>query len=179
MKFSKKPLWKIIKNWSGKIVKVLNGRTEGNKPIEVTNVKHSMLNKNKNKFALSKVTRANVWSLKGKKFKQLGYKQIILAMPHFWQIISTFLSLCSWFLILFPISPFLQTPNHQGLPHQKQSFFKILSFPHACFLLSLLKLKLFKITSKILLKCQHLDYLMSRKIIVILGPTASGKKRWR
>ena len=50
----------------GKIVKVLNGRTEGNKPIEVTNVKHSMLNKNKNKFALSKVTRANVWSLKGK-----------------------------------------------------------------------------------------------------------------
>ena len=52
-------------NMVGQIVKVLNGRTEDNKPIEITNVKHSMLNI-KNKFALAKVTRANIWSLKGK-----------------------------------------------------------------------------------------------------------------
>ncbi len=45
----------------GKIVKVLNGRTEGNKPIEIEG------SCPKNKFALSKVTRANVWSLKGEK----------------------------------------------------------------------------------------------------------------
>ena len=48
----------------GKIVKVLNGRTEGNKPIEITNVKHSMLNKNK--LTLARITKANIWSLKGK-----------------------------------------------------------------------------------------------------------------
>ena len=53
------------KKMVGKIVKVLNGRTGGNKPIELTNVKHSMLNI-KNKFALVKVTKANIWSLKGK-----------------------------------------------------------------------------------------------------------------
>jgi len=49
----------------GQIVKVLNGRTEGNKPIEITNVKHSMLNI-KNKFVSAKITKANIWSLKGK-----------------------------------------------------------------------------------------------------------------
>ena len=49
----------------GKTVKVLNGRTEGNKPIEITNVKHSMLNIKK-KFVLVKITKANIWSLKGK-----------------------------------------------------------------------------------------------------------------
>ena len=46
----------------GKTVKVLNGRTEGNKPIEITNVKHSMLNK----FVNVKIIKANIWSLKGK-----------------------------------------------------------------------------------------------------------------
>jgi len=45
----------------GKTVKVLNGRTEGNKPIEITNVKHSMLNK----FVNVKIIKANIWSLKG------------------------------------------------------------------------------------------------------------------
>jgi len=49
----------------GQIVKVLNGRTEGNKPIEITNIKHSMLNI-KNKFVSVKVAKANIWSLKGK-----------------------------------------------------------------------------------------------------------------
>jgi len=49
----------------GQIVKVLNGRTEGNKPIEITNVKHSMLNI-KNNFVSAKITKANIWSLKGK-----------------------------------------------------------------------------------------------------------------
>ena len=44
----------------GKIVKVLNSRTEGNKPIEIDD-KYP-----KNKFALAKVTKANIWSLKGK-----------------------------------------------------------------------------------------------------------------
>ena len=44
----------------GKTVKVLNGRTEGNKPIEIRG-KYP-----KNKFALAKVTKANIWSLKGK-----------------------------------------------------------------------------------------------------------------
>ena len=48
----------------GKIVKVLNSRTEGNKPIEIINVQHPM--SNKNKFALVKITKANIWSLKGK-----------------------------------------------------------------------------------------------------------------
>ena len=48
----------------GKIVKVLNGRTEGNKPIEIINVQHPM--SNKNKFVQAKVTKANIWSLKGK-----------------------------------------------------------------------------------------------------------------
>ena len=41
----KRRLWKTTKKLVGKIVKVLNGRTEGNKPIELTNVKHSMSNK--------------------------------------------------------------------------------------------------------------------------------------
>jgi len=45
----------------GQTVKVLNGRTEGNKPIEITNVKHSMLNK----FVNVKIIKANIWSLKG------------------------------------------------------------------------------------------------------------------
>jgi len=49
----------------GQIVKVLNGRTEGNKPIEITNVKPSMLNI-KNKFVSAKIIKANIWSLKGK-----------------------------------------------------------------------------------------------------------------
>ena len=49
----------------GKTVKVLNGRTEGNKPIEITNVKHSMLNI-KNNFVSAKIIKANIWSLKGK-----------------------------------------------------------------------------------------------------------------
>ena len=49
----------------GQIGKVLNGRTEGNKPIENTNVKHSMLNI-KNNFVSAKITKANIWSLKGK-----------------------------------------------------------------------------------------------------------------
>jgi len=49
----------------GQIVKVLNGRTEGNKPIEITNVQHSMLNI-KNNFVSAKITKANIWSLKGK-----------------------------------------------------------------------------------------------------------------
>ena len=52
------------KKMIGKTVKVLNGRTEGNKPIELINVKHSMLNKNK--FTIVKITKANIWSLKGK-----------------------------------------------------------------------------------------------------------------
>ena len=51
----------------GKIVKVLNGRTEGNKPIGMMNVKHSMSNKIiKNEFVLAKIVKANIWSLKGK-----------------------------------------------------------------------------------------------------------------
>ena len=49
----------------GKTVKVLNGRTEGNKPIEITNVKHSMLNI-KNNFVSAKIIKASIWSLKGK-----------------------------------------------------------------------------------------------------------------
>ena len=53
------------KNLVGQIVKVLNGRTEGNKPIEITNVKHSMLNI-KNKFVSAKIIKANIWNLKGK-----------------------------------------------------------------------------------------------------------------
>lgn len=44
----------------GKIVKVLNGRTEGNKPIEIGE-KYP-----KNQFVLAKVIKANIWSLKGK-----------------------------------------------------------------------------------------------------------------
>ena len=44
----------------GQTVKVLNGRTEGNKPIEIKE------NYTKNKFALVKVIKANTWSLKGK-----------------------------------------------------------------------------------------------------------------
>ncbi|RJQ30202.1 tRNA (N6-isopentenyl adenosine(37)-C2)-methylthiotransferase MiaB [Candidatus Parcubacteria bacterium] len=44
----------------GKTVKVLNGRTEGNKPIGIEG------NQPKNKFALAKITKANTWSLKGK-----------------------------------------------------------------------------------------------------------------
>ena len=44
----------------GKIVKVLNGRTEGNKPIEISE-KYP-----KNEFVCVKVTKANIWSLKGK-----------------------------------------------------------------------------------------------------------------
>ena len=52
-------------NMVGQIVKVLNGRTEGNKPIEITNVKHSMLNI-KNKFVSAKIIKANIWNLKGK-----------------------------------------------------------------------------------------------------------------
>ncbi|MCK6462501.1 MAG: tRNA (N6-isopentenyl adenosine(37)-C2)-methylthiotransferase MiaB [Candidatus Pacebacteria bacterium] len=44
----------------GKIVKVLNGRTEGNKPIELDK------KYDKNNFVLAKVFKANVWSLKGK-----------------------------------------------------------------------------------------------------------------
>jgi len=44
----------------GQIVKVLNGRTEGNKPIELDK-KYS-----KNNFVLAKITKANIWSLKGK-----------------------------------------------------------------------------------------------------------------
>jgi len=49
----------------GQIVKVLNGRTESNKPVEITNVKHSMLNI-KNNFVSAKIIKANIWSLKGK-----------------------------------------------------------------------------------------------------------------
>ena len=52
------------------MVKVLNGRTEGNKPIEIINVQHPM--SNKNKFALVKITKANIWSLKGKIIVILG-----------------------------------------------------------------------------------------------------------
>lgn len=44
----------------GKIVKVLNGRTEGNKPIEIRG------DYPKNKFVLAKVIKTNIWSLKGK-----------------------------------------------------------------------------------------------------------------
>jgi len=44
----------------GKTVKVLNGRTEGNKPIELDK-KYS-----KNNFVSAKITKANIWSLKGK-----------------------------------------------------------------------------------------------------------------
>ena len=44
----------------GKTVKVLNGRTEGNKPIEISE-KYP-----KNEFVCVKVTKANIWSLKGK-----------------------------------------------------------------------------------------------------------------
>jgi len=58
----KKTALKNNKKLVGKIVKVLNGRTEGNKPIEIINVKHSMLNK----FVSVKITKANIWSLKGK-----------------------------------------------------------------------------------------------------------------
>ena len=50
----------------GKIVKVLNGRTEGNKPIELTIVGHRVSNNIKNKFISVKVVKANIWSLKGK-----------------------------------------------------------------------------------------------------------------
>ena len=42
-----------------KIVKVLNGRTEGNKPIELDK-KYS-----KNNFVSAKIIKANIWSLKG------------------------------------------------------------------------------------------------------------------
>src|SRR3990167_5559173 len=49
----------------GQIMKVLNGRTESNKPVEITNVKHSMLNI-KNNFVSAKIIKANIWSLKGK-----------------------------------------------------------------------------------------------------------------
>jgi len=55
----KKTALKNNKKLIGKTVKVLNGRTEGNKPIEIDN------NPPKNKFALAKITKANVWSLKG------------------------------------------------------------------------------------------------------------------
>ena len=48
------------KNLVGQIVKVLNGRTEGNKPIELDK-KYS-----KNNFVSAKITKANIWSLKGK-----------------------------------------------------------------------------------------------------------------
>ena len=44
----------------GKIVKVLNGRTEGNKPIEIEG------SYSKNKFVSAKIIKANIWSLKGK-----------------------------------------------------------------------------------------------------------------
>ena len=44
----------------GKTVKVLNGRTEGNKPIEI-NGKYK-----KDEFIRAKITKANIWSLKGK-----------------------------------------------------------------------------------------------------------------
>ncbi|MEK9161148.1 MAG: tRNA (N6-isopentenyl adenosine(37)-C2)-methylthiotransferase MiaB, partial [Patescibacteria group bacterium] len=43
----------------GKIVKVLNGRTEGNKPIDIEG------NYPKNKVILEKVIKANTWRLKG------------------------------------------------------------------------------------------------------------------
>jgi len=48
----------------GKIVKVLNGRTEGNKPIEIEEKSASW--RTKNKFVFAKITKANIWSLKGK-----------------------------------------------------------------------------------------------------------------
>ena len=44
----------------GKTVKVLNGRTEGNKPIEIDD-KYK-----KDEFIKIKITKANIWSLKGK-----------------------------------------------------------------------------------------------------------------
>ena len=44
----------------GKTVKVLNGRTEGNKPIEIEG------NYPKNKFVSAKIIKANIWRLKGK-----------------------------------------------------------------------------------------------------------------
>ena len=44
----------------GKIVKVLNGRTEGNKPIDIEK------NYPKNKFVSVKIIKANIWRLKGK-----------------------------------------------------------------------------------------------------------------
>src|SRR3989344_7064652 len=44
----------------GQIVKVLNGRTEGNKPIEIEG------SYSKNKFVSAKIIKANIWSLKGK-----------------------------------------------------------------------------------------------------------------
>lgn len=44
----------------GKVMKVLNNRTEGNKLIKIDG------NYTKNKFASAKITKANTWSLKGK-----------------------------------------------------------------------------------------------------------------
>jgi tRNA-2-methylthio-N6-dimethylallyladenosine synthase len=48
----------------GKTVKVLNGRTEGNKPTEIE--RESANWRTKNKFVYAKITKANIWSLKGK-----------------------------------------------------------------------------------------------------------------
>ena len=56
----KKTALKNNKKLVGKIVKVLNGRTEGNKPIELDK-KYS-----KNNFVSAKIIKANIWSLKGK-----------------------------------------------------------------------------------------------------------------
>jgi len=49
----------------GKTIKILNERTEGNKLIKITNVRHPMSNI-KNEFALVKILKAKTWSLEGK-----------------------------------------------------------------------------------------------------------------
>lgn len=56
----KKTVLENNKKLVGKIVKVLNGRTEGNKPIELDE------KYDKNNFVSTKITKANIWSLKGK-----------------------------------------------------------------------------------------------------------------
>ena len=49
----------------GQTVKVLNDRTEGNKLIKITNVRHPMFNI-KNEFVMVKILKAKTWSLEGK-----------------------------------------------------------------------------------------------------------------
>ena len=55
----KKTALKNNQKMVGKIVKVLNGRTEGNKPIDIEG------SYPKNKFVMAKVIKANIWRIKG------------------------------------------------------------------------------------------------------------------